>query len=85
MRVTIDLEVCSGHGRCYALCPEVFEEDDEGYPLLASEVIPPEYREVARAAERNCPERAIKIRDPDSSESPDRPVLPSSPEQENAS
>src|SRR5579885_2746606 len=30
MKVVIDGERCSGHGRCYSLAPEVFEADDEG-------------------------------------------------------
>jgi ferredoxin len=28
-RVSVDSEKCVGHGRCYVLAPEVFEEDDE--------------------------------------------------------
>ena len=31
-RITID--GCTGHGRCYDVCPEVFEPDDEGYSRL---------------------------------------------------
>jgi ferredoxin len=30
MRVRIDTDKCTGHGRCYTLAPEVFGEDDEG-------------------------------------------------------
>jgi ferredoxin len=61
MRIAIHLDICSGHGRCYALCPEVFGEDEDGYPVLASETVPEPQREAARAAEQNCPERAIEI------------------------
>ncbi len=32
--VEIDTDRCSGHGRCYALAPEVFAPDDEGYGRL---------------------------------------------------
>ena len=30
MRVRVDDERCEGHGRCYALAPELFEPDDIG-------------------------------------------------------
>lgn len=61
MKVRIDFELCSGHGRCYAICPEVFSDDDEGYPVLASEEVPPEAEDTVRAAANNCPERAIGL------------------------
>ena len=28
MRVTIDVDKCQGHNRCYALAPELFDVDD---------------------------------------------------------
>ena len=31
MRVGIDSSICSGHGRCYVLHPELFESDEEGF------------------------------------------------------
>ena len=31
MRVTVDADVCTGHGRCYALAPDVFAPDDFGH------------------------------------------------------
>ena len=31
MKIHLDNEVCSGHGRCYTLAPDVFDADDEGY------------------------------------------------------
>ena len=30
MKVHVDQELCQGHGRCYALAPELFEPDDLG-------------------------------------------------------
>lgn len=61
MKVRIDFELCSGHGRCYAICPEVFSDDEKGYPVLASELVPSEAEAGARAAANNCPERAIGL------------------------
>ena len=63
MRIAINLEICSGHGRCYALCPEIIDEDENGYPILTTELVPEAYQETARAAEQNCPERAIELLD----------------------
>ena len=38
MRLRIDAEMCTGHGRCYALAPEVFEPDEDGRYLNFTEV-----------------------------------------------
>jgi ferredoxin len=61
VKVSVDHDTCSGHGRCYMLAPEVFGADDEGYSVLKLADVPPELEEQARIGERNCPERAISI------------------------
>jgi ferredoxin len=62
MRIVFDREKCQGHGRCYALAPEVFESDDEGYAvLLVAGEVPDDRTEDARLAADNCPEFAISI------------------------
>ena len=61
MKVIIDRNLCSGHGRCYMLAPDVFGSDDEGYSVLQHEEVPPELEAQARTAERNCPEHAISL------------------------
>lgn len=63
MRIVIDRERCTGHGRCYSLVPEVFEPDDNGYGEvgLAGGELPPDLEERARVGVANCPERAIEI------------------------
>ena len=61
MRVRVDLSLCVGHGRCYALAPDVFEDDERGYSKLRVESVPPELEKQARMAEANCPEEAISI------------------------
>lgn len=62
MRIAIDREVCSGHGRCYTLAPGVFSADDNGYgEVLVSGELPPELESAARTGEANCPERAIRL------------------------
>jgi ferredoxin len=63
MRITFDRSKCQGHGRCYALAPEVFESDDEGYAVLlvSGTEVPPELENAARLAADNCPEYAIEV------------------------
>jgi ferredoxin len=34
MRIQLDQEKCQGHSRCYALAPEVFDVDDEGFAVV---------------------------------------------------
>ena len=64
MRVVIDTERCTGHGRCYSLAPAVFTDDDEGYGLvLVDGAITAGQLEDARRAVLACPERAIVIED----------------------
>jgi ferredoxin len=57
----VDESLCQGHARCWEICPEVFQLDDEGFGYAATPEVPPELAERAREAEANCPERAITI------------------------
>ena len=63
MKVNLDTERCTGHGRCYALAPEVYDADDEGHCVLRHDVIPVELEGKARAGVNNCPEEALSITD----------------------
>lgn len=58
----IDPSACAGHGRCYDLAAEVFTPDDGGYPVVVATPIPTAAVASARAAERDCPERAVSLR-----------------------
>ena len=31
MKLTIDAAMCTGHGRCYTLAPDLLSYDDEGF------------------------------------------------------
>ena len=61
MKIRLDKERCTGHGRCYVLAPDVFDEDEPGYCVLKLETISPELRESARAGVESCPEHALSI------------------------
>lgn len=62
MKVKIS-ELCSGHGRCYALYGELYESDELGYSKhRGGELeVPPGLEELARKGAAVCPERAITI------------------------
>jgi ferredoxin len=59
-RIVIDVERCTGHGRCYDLTPELFEADDRGHGRVIAGVTDIDERK-ARAAAQACPEQAIRI------------------------
>ena len=61
MKVRVDRDKCVGHGRCYVLAPDVFQEDDRGHCLIAHEDVPPALEQQARAGADNCPEQSIEI------------------------
>jgi ferredoxin len=62
MRIKLDQDKCQGHGRCYALAPELFDSDDEGYAVLTvTGDVPPHLEHKATLAADNCPELAIEI------------------------
>jgi ferredoxin len=63
MRVRVDSETCTGHGRCYVLCPEIFQEDEAGYCMITDGLVPQGLEAKARRAAEACPERAIDIED----------------------
>jgi ferredoxin len=63
MKVIIDRAMCTGHGRCYTLAPEVFAADDEGHSTLVQQDVPESLREKALIGVQNCPERAIALED----------------------
>lgn len=62
MQISFDRDRCQGHGRCYALAPDVFDCDDEGYAvLLVTGEVPAALEGAARLAADNCPEYAIEV------------------------
>jgi ferredoxin len=61
MRIRLDEDACTGHGRCYALAPHVFDADDLGHCVILQETVAPEHEADARVAVANCPETALTI------------------------
>jgi len=61
MKISIDTTKCSGHARCAAAAPDVFELDDSGYAVPFAGEIPPHLEQAARDGVLACPERAITL------------------------
>jgi ferredoxin len=61
MKVSVDPDLCQGHARCWHICPDVFDLDDEGHASVAIDEVPAVLAEKVLEAVRNCPERAITV------------------------
>lgn len=61
MKISISDELCTGHGRCYALAPELVEPDDAGRGVVVQAAVPEGLADQARRAANGCPERAVTV------------------------
>ncbi len=61
MRVSVDADVCTGHGRCYVLAPDVYAPDDFGHCIVLRAEVGDDLAAQARDGAANCPERAIAV------------------------
>lgn len=61
MKPAIDREACNGHGRCYMAAPDLFDCDDDGFPVVVGEATDEASRAALRKAVSNCPEQAISV------------------------
>jgi len=58
-RLRVNPIVCTGHGLCAELLPEVIELDPWGYPILRSSIVPASVVDHARRAVDACPTLAL--------------------------
>lgn len=78
MRVHIDGETCTGHGRCAKYGPNVYRLDEiDGYNTdRGTTITVPEGEEKnATMGRKSCPERAITVVDDASSDGLERKVV----------
>ena len=62
MRIKLNEDMCVGHGRCYALAPQVYDADDRGHCMLVHNGdTPVDLEAQARTGAANCPEDAIEV------------------------
>jgi ferredoxin len=59
----VDRNACKGHGRCYMTAPDVFDCDDDGFPLIVGEARTAGQADDLHRAVNNCPEQAITVSD----------------------
>jgi ferredoxin len=65
VRVEIEADACTGHGRCYMVAPLVFTSDDDGFGVVVVDgALDAEQLTEARSASANCPEKAIQLVEP---------------------
>jgi ferredoxin len=53
--------MCTGHGLCAELLPEMITLDPWGYPIIAGRPVPDGLDELARRAVADCPTLALMI------------------------
>jgi len=63
MRLAVDADECTGHGRCYTVAPDLLTFDDEGYVTVRGSAIdvPQDQLAAAEEAAGSCPEEAITL------------------------
>jgi ferredoxin len=61
MKIVVDQDKCTGHARCNAVAPDLYELDDNGYCAVTELQIPSGRESDAHAGADECPERAITI------------------------
>jgi ferredoxin len=62
VKLKVDADECTGHGRCYRIAPDLLTFDDEGYVSIRGQEaidVPGDMVDLAEEAEGTCPEGAI--------------------------
>lgn len=61
MKVHLERSRCAGHAQCYAVDPDIFPIDDDGYCIMEDHTVAPGDEETTRAGVDSCPELALTI------------------------
>jgi ferredoxin len=61
MKIRIDKARCVGNARCWAIAPDLYPLDDDGYIAIEGFDVPEGQEALARRGARACPERVIEI------------------------
>ena len=63
MKVRLERSKCAGHAQCYAVEPDLFPIDDEGYSNLQEHTVAPDDEQATRHGVNACPELALIIQE----------------------
>lgn len=63
MKIRIDKSRCTGNARCWAVAPDLYVLDEEGYISSDGFDVPEGQEQLARRGARACPERVIEVID----------------------
>ena len=61
MKIRLDRTRCAGHAQCYAIDPDIFPIDDEGFCIMEEHTVSPEQEALTRDGAAACPELALII------------------------
>ena len=61
MKAIVDKDTCIGCGLCPAICPEIYEMEDDGKAIASDNEIPEAFKSSAQEAAEQCPVDAIAI------------------------
>jgi ferredoxin len=63
LKLLIDPVACDAYGFCAELLPESITLDEWGYPMVDGQALAPQLVAAAKRAARDCPRRAIELRE----------------------
>jgi ferredoxin len=61
MKIEVNAALCTGHARCNAAAPEIYELDDNGFCAIRTLEVAPDQEAAAVRGADACPERAITV------------------------
>lgn len=61
MKIRIDKARCVGNARCWAIAPDLYALDDDGYISTEGFEVPEGLEGIAKRGARACPERVIEV------------------------
>jgi ferredoxin len=59
MKVRLERSKCAGHAQCYAVDPNLFPIDEEGYSILQEHTVAPGDEQATAEGVARCPELAL--------------------------
>ncbi|QEN12950.1 ferredoxin [Mycolicibacterium sp. ELW1] len=65
MKVRLERPLCVGHAQCYAVDPQIFPIDNDGYSILEEHVVNAGDEQATRDGVGVCPERALILENGD--------------------